>query len=115
MCNFEGTVRWADARAQHVLSLHSGDSFARLAAAGAQEKAQRLLETACQERTDFWELVIEIDERPALTAWRGAPTAGGALLVGSLLPRYYDELHARVNAVMGDLATLQRETERQRR
>lgn len=115
VCDLEGSVRWADARAEHILGVRTGVSFVGLVADGAQDKARRLLETARNERTDMWELVLQLGAGPVLTAWRGAPTDGGALLVGSLLPRYYDELQARMNAVIGDLAALQRETESQRR
>lgn len=112
----DGTLRWVDARAERVLSVHAGDSFLDLVAPGTHDKARLLLESASRApTTEVWELFLEIRQTPTVMAWRGAPEAGGALLVGSLLPQHYSQLHDQLTEILGDLAVLQRETERHRR
>jgi PAS domain S-box-containing protein len=115
VCDASGVIQWTDARAERLLAVHVGDAFASLAQVGSQDKARRLLEAACVARSDMWELVMHAEGRFTIMAWRGTPVPGGALLVGSLLPQHYAHLHDELSAVLSDLATLQRETERQRK
>jgi PAS domain S-box-containing protein len=114
-CDRSGAIRWADPRAARLLGARPDLPFVSLAAPGTEDKAQRLLVQACSGQTEFWELVLVADGRPVTMAWRGAPTAGGAVLVGSLVPAEYQRVQEQVAEAMSELARLQRETTRQQR
>ena len=112
----DGTVAWADARARGLL----GDTVARLrdaAAPGTEEKVDRLVAAATRAPTPQpWEAVLIADGQPVTVAFRGAPRGdGGAVLVGSLLPRDYGALLGDMGRTMSELSSLYRETERQQR
>ena len=115
VCDGAGIIRWADARAERLLGVGPDVAFVALIAPGTEDKARRLLDMARAAETDTWELVVMIDQRPVLMAWRGAPVPGGAALVGSLMPQRYAAIQDQVSEVLADLAAVQRETERQRR
>ena len=115
VCDSSGIVRWVDVRGQRLLRAHPESAFVALAAPGSEAKAQSLVEAACNEATDVWELVVVINTEPVVMTWRGAPFLDGAVLVGNLMHHRYAVLHEQMAGVVGDLMVLQRETERQRR
>ena len=104
-----------DPRAARLLGARPATGFLSLVAPGSEEKARCFLELACAGETGSCELVLVADGRPVAMAWRGAPTAVGAVLVGSLVPEEFQSVQQEVTATMGELALLQRETARQRR
>ena len=112
----DGVITWADARTRRQL----GEGVATLAAAaapGSAEKVDRLVAAARQgATTELWETVLVLEGTPVPVAFRGAPSeGGGAVLVGSLVPRDYGALVARMGDTMSELSALHRETERQQR
>jgi PAS domain S-box-containing protein len=115
VCDARGVIRWADERSQRVLAAVSGMTLQSLIAFGDTDKADRFLTAASAGPTEIWELLMSVDSRPVLVAWRGAPHAEGLVLVGNLIPQRYAALQDEIANVMNDLAVQQRETERQRR
>jgi signal transduction histidine kinase len=114
-CDADGIVLWADARAVRLLGARPPVPFVSLVAHGTEDKALRFQEQALCGETDPWELVLVADGTPVVVAWRGAPTPDGVLMVGNLVPQELERLQEQVAGAMGELALLQRETERQRR
>ena len=107
-CDSAGTIAWADERAMRVLGAHPGVSFRSLAAPGDEDKATGLVAEACAREADSWELTVIVEGAATNVAFRGAPHAGGALLVGSLLSEDYGALLTELSATMSELAVLHR-------
>jgi signal transduction histidine kinase len=115
VCERSGAIRWFDARAQRLLGMQRDLSLQQLVLAGGEDKASRLVEAACAGTTEVWELIHLVRGSPMLVAWRGAPSSGGAVLVGNVVPQHYAALQDQVADVMGEFTRVQRDTERQRR
>jgi PAS domain S-box-containing protein len=114
-CDSEGRVTWADDRGIVLLGARPRRRFGDLVLAGQREKASRFLVEAQAGAADGWELTVTMCGRPTTLLFRGMARAGGALVVGSLLPELHREVGARVAGVASELATLYPEAERQRR
>jgi PAS domain S-box-containing protein len=114
-CDIAGRVTWADDRGIVLLGARPGRWFADLVLAGQREKASRFLLEAQAGSADGWELTVMMCGRPTTLLFRGLARAGGALVVGSLLPELHREAGARIVGVASELSTLHREAERQRR
>ena len=114
-CDAAGQVNWADERALVLLAARPGRRFVELVLPEQLEKATRFLDEAKAGAADGWELTVLACGRPATLLFRGVARAGGALLIGSLLPELHRDAGARVAGVASELATLHREADRQRR
>lgn len=116
VCDPQGTILWADARAQHVLSAQLGEPLRTLAAQGTEEKVDRLLLQARDERVENWELILcRAGGKPTTFAFCAQPQDGQLMLVGSLVPEDYGSALGQVSSTLSELAALHRETERQQR
>jgi signal transduction histidine kinase/DNA-binding response OmpR family regulator len=115
MCDAEGVLTWVDARAQGVLEAVPGKTLRALAAQGTEDKVDRLLIQARDERVDGWELILCRGQTPTTFAFRARPHEGGVLLVGSLVPEDYGNALEQVSTTMSELSALHREAETQRR
>ena len=117
VCDTSGTLTWVDSRAQKVLDAQPGQKLRALAAHGTEEKVDRLLLQARDERISGWELILCRDgQRPTTFAFTAQPESDGlVLLVGSLVPEDYGAALAQVGSTLSELAALHRETERQQR
>ncbi|MCP3136762.1 hybrid sensor histidine kinase/response regulator [Pyxidicoccus xibeiensis] len=114
-CDSGGTLTWVDARAHALLSATPGQTLRSLAAKGAEEKVDKLLVQARDERVEGWELILCRDNSPTTFAFRARPHEGGVLMVGSLVPEDYGNALNQVSASLSEVSTLHRETERQQR
>jgi phycocyanobilin:ferredoxin oxidoreductase len=114
-CDAAGRVTWVDERTGVLLDARPGRRFVELVLPEQAEKASRFLREARAGAADGWELSVLLCGRPATLLFCGVPRAGGALLVGSLLPELHHVAGARVAGIASELATLHREAERQRR
>ncbi|MFL5347733.1 MAG: ATP-binding protein [Hyalangium sp.] len=116
VCDSAGTIVWADPRAETLLCAQPGQQLRTLAAQGSEEKVDRLLLRARDERVDGWELILCCKgERPTTFAFNARPQEGHLVLVGSLVPEDYGAALAQVSSTLSELAALHRETERQQR
>ncbi|AKF79137.1 histidine kinase [Myxococcus fulvus 124B02] len=115
MCDAEGVLTWVDARAQGVLEAVPGKALRLLAAQGTEDKVDRLLIQARDERVDGWELILCRGQTPTTFAFRARPHEGGVLMVGSLVPEDYGAALEQVSTSMSELSALHREAESQRR
>ncbi|MBZ4414485.1 response regulator [Myxococcus sp. XM-1-1-1] len=115
MCDAEGVLTWVDARAQGVLEAVPGKTLRALAAQGTEDKVDRLLIQARDERVEGWELILCRGQTPTTFAFRARPHEGGVLLVGSLVPEDYGNALEQVSTTMSELSALHREAETQRR
>ncbi|MCK8501468.1 hybrid sensor histidine kinase/response regulator [Myxococcus fulvus] len=115
MCDAEGVLTWVDARAQGVLEAVPGKTLRALAAQGTEDKVDRLLIQARDERVDGWELILCRGQTPTTFAFRARPHEGGVLMVGSLVPEDYGNALEQVSTTMSELSALHREAESQRR
>jgi signal transduction histidine kinase/CheY-like chemotaxis protein len=116
VCDTSGTITWADERARNVLCVEVGQPLRALAAKGTEEKVDRLLVQAREERVENWELILcRQGENPTTFAFCARPHDGQLVLVGSLVPEDYGSALSQVSSTLSELATLHRETERQQR
>ncbi|MCP3063174.1 ATP-binding protein [Myxococcus sp. K38C18041901] len=115
MCDAQGVLTWVDPRAQGVLEAAPGKTLRALAAQGTEDKVDRLLIQARDERVDGWELILCRGQTPTTFAFRARPHEGGVLLVGSLVPEDYGHALEQVSTSMSELSALHREAESQRR
>ncbi|WP_141327986.1 hybrid sensor histidine kinase/response regulator [Myxococcus sp. AB025B] len=115
LCDAEGVLTWVDARAQGVLEAVPGKTLRALAAQGTEDKVDRLLIQARDERVDGWELILCRGQTPTTFAFRARPHEGGVLMVGSLVPEDYGNALEQVSTTMSELSALHREAESQRR
>ena len=109
-----GEITWADERAARLLGMRPGTPLTALAYDGGAEKVARLVDAASQADVERWEVLFAVAGQPVAVAFRGRPHDGGAALVGSLVAQDYGALLAQMSESMSELATLQRETERQK-
>ncbi|ATB30181.1 hybrid sensor histidine kinase/response regulator [Melittangium boletus] len=114
-CAASGEILWADERAVRLLEAKPGHSLRALAAQGTEDKVERLITLARDERVEGWEVVLCVADKPCTFAFRGAPHDGGVALVGSLVPEDYAASLSQVSETLSELAALHRETERQQR
>ncbi|MFY0562867.1 ATP-binding protein [Archangium lansingense] len=115
VCDASGTLIWMDERAARLLETVPGQSLRALAAQGTEDKVDRLITLARDERVERWEAILCVGGVPRTFAFRGAPHEGGVALVGSLVPEDYADSLSQVSETMSELAALHRETERQQR
>ncbi|WP_375769687.1 response regulator [Archangium gephyra] len=115
VCDASGTLTWLDDRAGRLLEAVTGQALRSLAAQGTEDKVDRLVTLARDERVERWEIILCVGGMPRTFAFRGAPHEGGAALVGSLVPEDYAASLSQVSETMSELAGLHRETERQQR
>ncbi|AKQ69850.1 Putative SigmaB asociated two-component system sensor protein [Myxococcus hansupus] len=115
VCDAGGTLTWVDPRARNLLAAEPGQTLRALAAQGTEEKVDRLLVQARDEKVEGWELILCRDQMPATFAFRARPHEGGVLMVGSLVPEDYGVALERVSTTLSELSMLHRETERQQR
>jgi len=116
ICDTSGTITWADGRAESVLAAQPGQKLRALAAQGTEEKVDRLLLRAREERVAGWELILcRSGQRPTTFAFSAQPQDGLLVLVGSLVPEDYGAALSQVSSTLSELATLHREAERQQR
>ncbi|MCP3099180.1 ATP-binding protein [Myxococcus sp. K15C18031901] len=116
LCDAAGVLTWMDARARALLGEKVGSPLRALAALGTEEKVDRLLVQARDERVRGWELILCRGEVPTTFAFHARPAEGhGVLLVGSLVPEDYGAALTQVTSTLSELATLHREAEGQRR
>src|SRR6185369_5590651 len=116
VCDPGGTILWADERAVNILSAQPGQKLRALAAQGTEEKVDRLLLQARDERVENWELILcRAGTRPTTFAFCAQPQGGYLMLVGSLVPEDYGAALGQVSSTLSELAALHRETERQQR
>lgn len=115
VCDASGTLTWADDRAGRMLEAQPGQALRHLAAQGTEDKVDRLVTLARDERVERWEVILCVGGMPRTFAFRGAPHEGGAALVGSLVPEDYAESLSQVSETMSELAAMHRETERHQR
>jgi signal transduction histidine kinase/CheY-like chemotaxis protein len=114
-CDASGSITWADDRAVRLLEVAPGGLLRKLAAQGTEDKVDKLLALARDERVEGWEVILCVGGMPRTFAFRGAPLEGGSALVGSLVPEDYASSLSQVSETMSELAALHRETERQQR
>jgi signal transduction histidine kinase/CheY-like chemotaxis protein len=115
MCDVSGIVTWADERAVRLLEAVPGRPLRELAARATEDKVDRLITLARDERVEGWELILCVAGQPKTFAFRGAPLEGGTALVGSLVPEDYASSLSQMSETMSELAVLHRETDRQQR
>jgi hypothetical protein len=116
ICDTSGTITWADGRAESVLAVQPGQKLRALAARGTEEKVDRLLLQAREERVVGWELILcRHGQSPTTFAFSAQPQDGLLVLVGSLVPEDYGAALSQVGSTLSELAALHRETERQQR
>jgi signal transduction histidine kinase len=105
-----------DGRAERVLAAHPGQKLRALAAQGTEEKVDRLLLQAREERVASWELILcRNGQHPTTFAFSAQPQDGLLVLVGSLVPEDYGVVLSQVSSTLSELGALHRETERQQR
>ena len=113
-CDARGHVAWSDRRAGDILDARPGRPFVDLVAPFNRSKAGRFLDQARAGRTDAWELICAVGGEDVLLAMCGTPYQDGVLVAASRLPQRYVELHERLTATLNEIATLHRESTRQR-
>ncbi|QRN96972.1 response regulator [Archangium violaceum] len=115
VCDASGSITWGDERAVRMLECTPGQPLRKLAAQGTEDKVDRLITLARDERVEGWEVILCVGGMPRTFAFRGAPHEGGSALVGSLVTEDYAASLSQVSETMSELAALHRETERQQR
>ena len=100
VCDASGTLTWADERAGRLLEATPGQALRSLAAQGTEDKVDRLITLARDERVEGWEVILCVGGMPRTFAFRGAPYEGGAALVGSLVPEDYAASLSQVSETM---------------
>ncbi|EYF06822.1 hybrid sensor histidine kinase/response regulator [Chondromyces apiculatus] len=115
ICDHEGCIVFADARAKRLLGAEPGVLLRQLSAPGAEEKVDFLIAESRVRAVSGWELALVVDGTPTTLAVRTSCEGEEIALVASLVPQDYAEALGQVSATMSELAGLYRETERQQR
>lgn len=115
VCDASGTLTWTDDRAGRMLEAQPGQTLRALAAQGTEDKVDRLIALARDERVERWEVILCVGGMPRTFAFRGAPHGGGVALVGSLVAEDYAESLSQVSETMSELAAMHRDAERNQR
>ncbi len=109
-----GIITWRDDRAKRML----GDEvrLRALATDGTGVKVDRLVETACRESVDRFEVSLVTNGKPASFAFRSEPKpGGGARMVGLCLDDEEKRTFGEVAATMSELAEVHRQLAKERR
>lgn len=115
ICNAEGVIVWADARAHRAFGAEEGMSLASLVAPGSEEKVKQFLEHSFARSVEGWELTLRSAELPTTMMFRSCPHEGGSAMVGSFVTQDYANVLSQMSATMGEISALHRETDRQQR
>ncbi|QRK10669.1 response regulator [Archangium violaceum] len=115
VCDASGTLAWVDDRAVRLLEAVPGQPLRALAAQGTEDKVDKLITLARDERVEGWEIILCVAGMPRTFAFRGAPHEGGVALVGSLVAEDYAASLSQVSETMSELAAMHREAERNQR
>jgi signal transduction histidine kinase/CheY-like chemotaxis protein len=110
-CDSDGRIDWLDPRAESVLGDVRGRTLASLSVPGTETKASALVRAALEREVDDWELSLVIGGGLATLAFRGAPCASGAVLVGSRVTDSYARAMGAMAEATNEIADLQRETQ----
>jgi signal transduction histidine kinase/CheY-like chemotaxis protein len=113
-CDARGFVTWMDAGAEAELGALVGRALESSAAPGTEKKIRDLVAQARERRVDDWEIGAVVRSRPVTLAVRGEPCEDGFVLVASLLPEDRGETMATMGGAPAEIATLQRNAERDR-
>jgi len=109
-------VLWADERARSVLGVAPGSRLIDKCAPGADEKLHRLASELNGKASEPWELVLTIDGKPRVLAFRAQVVEDDRVaLVGSLVPEDYAQALVQISDTLSEMAALHRETDRQQR
>ena len=117
----DGTVRWADERAERLLGLHEGADLLPAMLPGSEDKARRLLQAAVTAPVHDWELQLRGQDGTPQTVRCAAALAdaeagtGELALLVSLVADADVRRMAEMSETMEQLSRLQRESQRQAR
>ena len=114
ICDAEGVVTWADARAESTIQARPGRTLRDLCVGGAAGKVDELTRRASTGPVDDWELSCAIDGDVVPVLFSASPMEGSVLLVGHVLPRQYQGAMHQMQAAIADVVELSRETARQK-
>lgn len=109
----EGTIRWTDDRAQR-LGIAAPAQLSSLVVPGVEGKAVDLCKRGCVDALHGWELPLVLQGKPITAVFSARPIAGGAALLGSLVPHDYAEAVAEGNRSVHEIVGLNRELARQK-
>jgi hypothetical protein len=77
VCDASGIVTWADERAVRLLEATPGRPLRAIAAQATEDKVDKLITLAHEERVEGWELILCVAGQPKTFAFRGTPFEGG--------------------------------------
>jgi signal transduction histidine kinase/CheY-like chemotaxis protein len=108
-----GLLTWTDERAIHVLGVMPGRPLTSCCTPGVEAKLAAFLEAARRGPTESWELSLLANGVPTTFVLRAELVDDVVLVVGSVSPEHA-HIVEQLAAALGDVADLQRESERQR-
>ena len=112
-CEPNGRVAWADPATERLLGITAGDSLMQCATEGSAAKLSELLARGTREIVTRWEASVMCGGKPITMSFAARPHDGTIYLVGSMQPEQLSDALGQVNATLGELAALHRQTERQ--
>ncbi|MFO0742665.1 MAG: ATP-binding protein [Labilithrix sp.] len=115
LCRKDGTISWADVRAQERLGAKEGTRFDAAAVPGTASKVAELVARATATRVERVELSLLVHGKALTYAFSGQPCGDAAMLVGHLLTEDERATFGQVAETMTELGALQREADRQRK
>lgn len=109
----EGTIQWTDERAQR-LGIAAPVQLSAHVVPGVEAKVAELCKRGCIDALHGWELPLVLQGKPITAVFSARPIAGGAALLGSLVPHDYAEAVAEGNRSVHEIVGLNRELARQK-
>ena len=98
----------------HVFGARVGAAVLGLAAPGTEEKLRAMLRAAREGEVRHWEVALVDGGVPVTMSFHGHAAGDVVQLVGSSVPEDYHRMTRDLTDAMGELASLHRETSRQR-
>ncbi|HXU65137.1 MAG TPA: response regulator [Polyangia bacterium] len=116
-CDERGIVIEADETARRLAGITPGTPLLAYAVTGTESKLTELLRRAREVTVQGWEACLMVNGAPATLNFRAgpAPQPSATLIVADLMPEDFGTLMTQLQEGMSELASLNRETERQQR
>jgi signal transduction histidine kinase/DNA-binding response OmpR family regulator len=111
----DGCVTWADPATEALLGVSVGAQFLTYVPAGSAARVRELIATGLREHLDGWVLPLLVNGAQRLLSCSAAPDGGGVAIVGTLIPHELALALRQVDVRLQEVASLQRETDRQQR
>ena len=113
--NADGYITWTDPATEALLGVSVGEQLATYAPRDGADRLNELISRALREPVVGWAQPLVVHGTTYLLSCSAAPDAGGAAIVATIVPDELMRMLSTADRNVLEIATLQKETDRQQR